>query len=857
MRIVIDLQGAQTTSSRNRGIGRYSLALSKALAKLRGSHELLIALNGAFPETIEPIRQAFDGLLPPDSIVVWNALRPVNGFDETSADRKYVSELVREAFFESLNPDIVHLSSLFEGFDDDAVHSIGLQPRSYITSLSFYDLIPLLQSDVYLEPNPIFKKLYFEKIDYLKKADIFLAISESSRHELIEALSIPSDRVQNIGAGVSDIFRVNEIRGEDEKNLRSKFGVSEKFIMYSGAADERKNHRGLMQAYNQLAQSLKSQYQLVFVGKLPIVLKEQLRDYAASLGLTERDVVITDKVSDEELVAFYNLCDLFVFPSWHEGFGLPALEALACGAPVIGSNNTSIPEVIGREDALFDPHDSADIAKKIEQVLLDPVLTADLRGYGPHQAKNFSWERSAQKTLAVFEYWHKQGLCEKSICTNSPPTMNQPDWLMPAIKESLKVEEGSSDWNLLNKVLKKNHFIRDHKVMFVDVSELMHRDQNTGIQRVVRSILHELLTQGVEGYEVLPVHANTETQGYRYANQFKARFLKQDSITSDDEFIQFQSGDIFFGLDVQFAVIPSQEYFYKELRSHGVKVIFMIYDLLPILSPQFFEGGVLEFYEKWLLTIARVSDSVVCISRAVADEFVEWVNRKAPQRLKPLMVGWSHIGADLESSVPTVGLPDDAVSTLETLRKSPSFLSVGTLEPRKGHLQTLEAFELLWGKGFQGNLVFVGKEGWNIEALKNRILSNRYIGKKLFWLAGISDEYLEAVYQNSSCLVMASQGEGFGLPIVEGAKRGLPMIVRDIPVFREVAGPFATYFSGLEGVDLALAIEKWQELNSKGLAIQSKGMPWLTWSESTRSLLRIVICGQSYKLYPAQNGERI
>jgi glycosyltransferase involved in cell wall biosynthesis len=104
---------------------------------------------------------------------------------------------------------------------------------------------------------------------------------------------------------------------------------------------------------------------------------------------------------------------------------------------------------------------------------------------------------------------------------------------------------------------------------------------------------------------------------------------------------------------------------------------------------------------------------------------------------------------------------------------------------------------------------------------------------------------------------MASQGEGFGLPIVEGAKRGLPMIVRDIPVFREVAGPFATYFSGLEGLDLALAIEKWQELNSKGLAIQSKGMPWLTWSESTRSLLRIVTYGQSYKLYPAQNGERV
>jgi glycosyltransferase involved in cell wall biosynthesis len=272
----------------------------------------------------------------------------------------------------------------------------------------------------------------------------------------------------------------------------------------------------------------------------------------------------------------------------------------------------------------------------------------------------------------------------------------------------------------------------------------------------------------------------------------------------------------------------------------------MIYDLLPILSPQFFEGGVLEFYEKWLLTIARVSDGVVCISRAVADEFIEWVDGKSPERLKPLMVGWSHIGADLESSVPTFGLPEDAEITLKVLRGNTTFLAVGTLEPRKGHLQMLEAFELLWAKGFQGNLVFVGKEGWNIEELKSRILSSHYLGKNLFWLAGISDEFLEIIYETSSCLIMASQGEGFGLPIVEGAQRGLPMIVRDIPVFREVAGSYASYFSGLRGLDLANAIEKWMEEDARGNTIQSKEMPWLSWSQSTNNLLGIILNNNWY-----------
>jgi glycosyltransferase involved in cell wall biosynthesis len=839
MRIVIDLQGAQTTSSRDRGIGRYTLALSKALVKIRGNHEVIIALNGAFPETIEPIRHAFEGLLSPENIVIWNALRPVNGFDESSAGRKYVSELTREAFFESLNPDIVHVSSLFEGFDDDAVHSIGLHPRSYLTSVTFYDLIPLLQSEIYLDPNPFFKKLYFEKVEYLKNADIFLAISESSRQELIGQLSIGSDRVQNIGAGVSDIFQKILVDVQEEKHLRSKFGVFSKFIMYSGAADERKNHRGLMLAYKQLSPALQSEYQLVFVGKLPHFLNEHLRGFADSLGLSTRDVVITDKVSDRELVAFYNLCDLFVFPSWHEGFGLPALEALACGAPVIGSNNTSIPEVIGRQDILFDPHSPAEIAQKIQLVLSDAILRAELREYGPTQAKNFSWEISAKKTLDFFEHWHEKTLSDKSRPPATTQFLEQPEWLLPEISSSSRIESGQ-DWEMLKQVLRKNHFHRNHKVMFVDVSELIHRDQNTGIQRVVRSILQELLTNGVEGYEVAPVYANTETLGYRRATQFTARFLKQEPVTAEDEWIQFQAGDIFFGLDVQFAVIPSQAPFYQELRRSGVEIVFMVHDLLPLLSPHFFEGGVLEFYEKWLLTIAQVADGIVCVSKAVADELIEWLDQKAPSRLSPIQLGWSHNGADIISSKPTMGLPNDAPLVLSMLSKRPTFLAVGTLEPRKGHWQMLEAFEMLWKKGVEINLVFVGKEGWNIAILKERILNNTYLGERLFWLVGISDEYLEKVYQVSSCLLSPSQGEGFGLPIVEGAQKGLPMIVRDIPVFREVAGTYATYFSGLNGGDLAATIEKWVGDHSRGKVIKSDGMPWLTWSQSTKNLLNIL-----------------
>jgi glycosyltransferase involved in cell wall biosynthesis len=756
--------------------------------------------------------------------------------------------LIREAFFESLNPDILLVSSLFEGFDDDAVNSIGRTPeKKYITATIFYDLIPLIQSDIYLNPNPLFKKLYMEKVGFLEQADIFLSISESSKQEIIQELSIDTTKVSNIGAGVGEIFSAKKIDAILENQIRKKFNILASFIMFSGATDERKNHRGLMDAYAKLDESTRISYQLVFVGKLPPIHKVQLRDFALSLGLNDRDVIITDKVTDDELVALYNLCDLYVFPSWHEGFGLPALEALSCGAAVIGSNNTSIPEVIGRLDALFNPHNSSEMAQKINDVLHNQAFRQDLKNFGPQQAKKFSWEITAQKTLDFFEY-HMQ--LQSGILLKNFSDLQKPIWLDEKLNKYLENQNANIDINQINEIIYQNSLLNKKKRLFVDVSELIHRDQNTGIQRVVRSILKEFLLNSVDDYQIIPVHANTVDIGYKKADSFTSKFMKNVDEFDNDQPIDFHEGDIFFGLDVQFAVIPSQIEFYKKMSESGVKIYFMIYDLLPALSPHFFEGGVLEFYEKWLLTIAEVSDGVVCISKAVAEEFRDWLSAKNIKRDRSLKIGWSHIGSDIQSSKPTFGLPADAENTLTILTKDVTFLSVGTLEPRKGHLQMLEAFEILWKKGLNVNLVFVGKEGWNVENLKNKILNNPELSKKLFWLCGISDEYLEKVYEVSTCLICPSMGEGFGLPIVEGAQKGIPMIIRNIPVFNEVAGVHATYFNGIKGEDLAIVLEKWIEDNKHGRVIPSHEIQCITWETSAKKLKDVLINENWYVTIP-------
>lgn len=845
MRIVIDLQGAQG-GSRHRGIGRYCLALAQAMVRNRNSHEIIIALNGMFPDTIEPIRAAFDGLLPQENIRCWHAAGPVHSNDSANVWLRQTAEIMREVFLANLKPDILHVTSLFEGFKDDAVHSIGLIPISIPTAVTFYDLIPLIQSDIYLKPNPLYETFYRQKLAFLKKADIYLAISESSRQEIIDHLSIKAEQVVNIASAVDIHFKPIHISETDRNSLRNRFGITRGFVMYSGATDERKNHLRLIKAFSLLPSGLRKNYQLVIVGYLPPHHREKFELYAKLCGLKSTDVVITGRVTDQEMVQFYNLCTLFVFPSLHEGFGLPALEAMSCGAPVIGSNTSSLPEVIGRSDALFDPFDEKAISQKIAEVLLSDTLQNDFAKHGLEQAKKFSWDESAKRAIASFERYHiKQNNKQTSIISEQSSTIGD-SWLIEKLAKLINPVADDQDWIKIAGAIAQNVHKQTEKQLLVDISELAHRDHKTGIQRVVRSILAELLANPPQGFKVELVYATPHEPGYRYARQFTQRFLGNSEQQIEDEFADLFNGDIFLGLDLQHHVVLQQAAFYAHARNIGVRVFFVVYDLLPVLLPKVFPDGTAFYHAQWLDMLAQ-TDGVLCISRAVADEMAEWLTVFGPKRLRPFNVGWFHLGADVACSAPSKGLPVDAGYVLKSISKRPTFLSVGTVEPRKGQLQTLTAFETLWSQGVDINLVLVGKHGWNVDLLVEMLRGNTERNRRLFWLEGISDEYLEKVYAASTCLIAASEGEGFGLPLIEAAQHKKPIIARDIPVFREVAGENAFYFSGLEPNALADAVREWLVLNRADQAPQSDTMPWLTWKQSTQNLLDVMLGGQWYQ----------
>jgi len=180
-------------------------------------------------------------------------------------------------------------------------------------------------------------------------------------------------------------------------------GIRGRFVMYTGGIDWRKNIEGLIRAYAQLPGTLRASRQLALVCHAEESAKRDLYKLALSAGLTDGEVILTGFVSDEMLTLLYRSCELFVFPSLHEGFGLPALEAMCCGAPVVGSDRNSILEVIGLPEAMFDPTSEIDMARVMGLALTDEAFREELLLNGRTQADKFSWDLTARRAIDALE----------------------------------------------------------------------------------------------------------------------------------------------------------------------------------------------------------------------------------------------------------------------------------------------------------------------------------------------------------------------------------------------------------------------------------------------------------------------
>ncbi len=1007
MRLVIDLQGAQS-DSRNRGIGRYSRALAVAMAEQAGEHELIVMLNGSFRDATEELRDALSSVLPASHVRVWYGPGRQTSWKVADHGRRRAAERIRAAFLASLQPDVLLVASPFEGYGDDAVTGFpaDLVPPSTVSLC--YDLIPLSRPELYLHSR-VQQGWYYPRLMQLAHSDALLCISQSGREEILAGLGVDAAKVFNILAGVGGLFRPAAPGDEPQDALLGRYGLQPGYVLCVGAVEERKNLAGLIRAYALLPPALRRRHQLVATcwndgHQLPL-----LRRMVSDAGLAEDDVrLLTGFVPDRDLPGLYRGSAATVCPSFHEGFGLSVAEAMACGAAVLCSNASSLPEVMDHPDALFDPKDPASLAARLRAVLDGPALAQELGRYGLARSARFTWASTARRawaavaetsartrpapadrklrlcvlaplrgdvaplrrllqglarwyavtilsddpepddpalracfplrtaaalaaqhpdrllywpgddaahaaltvhmldaypgvvvggalpfafllqeapgagadvlssTMLEVHGWHaavalqedaaaaarypiERGLAQRAIRWLTEPVLD-PGALHDIIEQVYAsspqaalercllglAREGAATPEVAKAVAAT--FQRPgSRLLLLDVSTIAAYDAGTGIQRVVRETVRQLGRMADVDVRVEPVSIGPE--GLTLARGFGRRLFGLPPTDWVPEAAVPAEGDVFVGLDLHIHDVGGLAETIHAVRARGARAVVVIYDLLPVQMPACFPLPVQSMFPHWLRTISSLADGLLCISRAVADDLLGWLDAHPPDRTRPLDVGWFHLGADFRPAPGAV----TGHACLAAAAARPTALVVGTLEPRKGHVDTLAALEALWGEGVDVGLTLLGRTGWLMHGLEQRILAHPELGRRLHWVQDADDGLVAALYERSAVLLMASEGEGFGLPLVEAARAGLAVVCRDLPIFREVCGENAVYFTG-GAASLAAALRRWLALRQAGRVPDPARITTISWEDSSRRLARIVLHDDWYARWTPQKG---
>jgi len=634
----------------------------------------------------------------------------------------------------------------------------------------------------------------------------------------------------------------------DKEKVRAELGFADNdlIICSFGLLNETKLNHQLLHAFLQSKLAEDPRCHLIYVGDFTCeTYADDLRKQIAASPASKR-IHITGWTEDEVFKQYLQAADIGV-QLRAESRGETSAAVLDCMnyglATIVNANGSmaSLPkEVLCMLEDCFTDEDLTSVLEELKE-------NADLRIRLGIAAQAFIQKEHDPKTCAA-SYNHAIELfqSEKKPYQNLVDTIASTKTL-PSKPEIIKEISNSIVQSTLPSVRQKQ--------LLVDVSAIVQSDLRTGIQRVVRAQLLELIDLVPPSVRVEPVYLSSDGgPHYCYARTFTCELLNIPLQIREDP-VSVQNGDIFYGLDFHWdgVIKAAQEGIFTRWAATGVIISFVIYDLLPITNPEFFPEDAALLHHQWLETIVPVSDKLICISNAVSNELKLWISYHLPAEThKNVNIHTVHLGADIVASAHSEGMPDNVQEILDVIAKKPTFLMVGTIEPRKGYLQVLAAFEYLWERGEDIHLVIVGKEGWSglpdkkrrtIPEIINRLRNHPQSNKNLFWLEDASDLFLEALYHQADALIAASENEGFGLPLIEAAHYKLPIIARDIPVFREVASQSAYYFPNEHDPEvLAKALLAWLKTYRNDQHVPSENMKYISWKENAQGVIDLLIC---------------
>lgn len=380
MNIAFDAVAILGYMSRNRGIGNYALNQFTGMVNqdMNNKYFFLNMIDSDFK--LSPMIQN-------------------NNFTEDFIDTGKNNVLLRnEAYSEVIGSiikryirendiDIFYITSPFES-------NFILYKKEWFEGVrvisTVYDIIPYVMKDKYLSDKNTYN-WYMKCIENLRWSDELFVISESVKTDLVKHLNFNPDHIQTIWGGVDGRYRIIDISNIEKSLLLDKFGITKPFIMCTGGEDGRKNLDGLIRAYALLPDNLKNSYQLVVVCKLSENGMAKLKTVAQSQNV-EKNVIFTNFVSDEELLKFYNLAEFMAFPSKYEGFGLPIVEAWACGTPVLTADNSSLKEIAGDAAILVNADNDKSIADGMAKILSSKEMLSEYAEKGRKRLLLFNWK---------------------------------------------------------------------------------------------------------------------------------------------------------------------------------------------------------------------------------------------------------------------------------------------------------------------------------------------------------------------------------------------------------------------------------------------------------------------------------
>ncbi len=780
MKIGIDLR-AFYTGSKYRGIGTYSRELIREMLRLAPENEYhFLNLYGDFPESVPMNDRCF--------VHSYYQGPMISDHGERNLFRIPELEPLRQAQVE----DFLRVSGIeWMLFTSPSEHGNPFRIewfRSVHTATVFYDLIPLVFPQQCLF-DAQYKKDYMASLEFLKGIDLFFAISQFTKDDAVRLLKIPEEKIKVIFAGLDSKYL--NIHHLPKTDLRKRFGIQRDYFLFAGGIDFKKNIENIIAAYAALPQRDRANVVLVITGKADQTMVQHYMDEAKRCGVADA-VFCTGYVSDEELLALYCGAKALVFPSLYEGFGLPVIEAMACGTPVITSDCSSLKEIAEGHALLVDPKSREQICKAMQRVLHEPDTIREMARDAISYARQFTWERVAQGALSALE----EAELPTVHAEGDPRQFHADDRMLRTIacqyqtfglpfsqKESGRIAD---ELYALEKQISFPVFPAGKRILY-DVTvarDWFAHHYSTGIGRVSLEIYRELKKYA----EVIPVSVEGNDEYFL----FHPVDMKTYQIR--DEEVAAKPWDIYFmpELQIRGVQIPVNHPRPSQLRAMGISTYAVVYDILPLQMPQYFEEKTAKEFRAYINGIIADYDGILSDSRAVADDVAAYLTEHPELRLNhKLKLGFFHPGMN---SLSMEGGDGEVSQEVKDIFAHPAFLMVGTIEPRKGHEYVLSAFEKLWNKGSDTRLCMVGHMGWNMDRFILRVKQHAEYGKRLFFLEAAPDSVLCYAYSHAAALIQASAGEGFGLPLIEAGCYGLPVLCSDIPVFHEVAGDNAAYF---------------------------------------------------------------